>query len=168
MAGAGRTHSRMDARKILVVELCRRKRFAGGGENRVPDQVGIKSHIGPSTQALSEEQAARIAQSRPALRAAAIEAKKQGFVHDQSGPIRSQHPMPLAGSMPLNIQFGKRRSHLLVPSHQRDVALNTTTRAVRVLSLVEPEHVQCHSCKRAGGQDRQHTLLEPKHREYRR
>ena len=97
--------------KSCVAELCRRHRFAGGGKNGVPDQVGISRTL------------ARPPVPSPAKRRAASRKRALHFVPPPSRPrnkgsfMVNRVPIPfatsgcrVAGSMPLNIQFVKRQS----------------------------------------------------------
>ena len=89
------------ARDRCSCKPCLGERFAAGGEKRVPDQIGIEADIGRPARAFSQQPAFGIAQARPALGAAAINAKEQGSVisgTDLAGAHYGQAPCHLISS----------------------------------------------------------------------
>jgi hypothetical protein len=73
----------MNPAEVALLKPCLGQRFATRRQNRVPDQFGIKTDVGWAARSLTEQVPLHIAQPRPALGAAAINAKEQEVGHAQ-------------------------------------------------------------------------------------
>ena len=107
-AGLARTcspHAGMNPAEITFLKPSLGQRFAARGQNRVPDQFRIEADVGWAARSFPQQIALCIAQSCPALGAAAINAKEQNVGHARMDLKIGQSD----GTMPLNVQFGKGR-----------------------------------------------------------
>ena len=105
LARACSTHAGVNPAEIALLKPSLGQRFAACRQNRVPNQFRVEADIGWAARSFPQQIALRIAQARPALGAAAINAKEQEVGHARMHLKIEQSD----GTMPLNVQFGKRR-----------------------------------------------------------
>src|SRR5215217_2650565 len=107
LPGAGGSHAGMNPLEVAFVKPCLGKSLAAGRQNRIPYQIGIEAEVGRTARSFTQQRTLSIAQPSPALGAAAVNAKEQkvGHMKTDLGTV-----LP-TGTMPLNVQFGKRRRH---------------------------------------------------------
>jgi hypothetical protein len=81
LACTGSPHAGMNLPEAILGQTGLSQGFAAGRQNRIPDEIGIKPEVRGTAGSFPQQNSLRIAQSGPALGAAAINAKEKGFGH---------------------------------------------------------------------------------------